>query len=338
GYAQVNKTGSIRAYQFVSFYGANNGSHDGTKVPTRYLPVGQGFIAEIENDGVLPFDGTVKFNNSQRVFIKESDADPSNDQVGSVFSKTAKGKTTKGTNASKTTEETPMQRIRLEFNSVTGPKTRHELLLGFSEYTTDGYDYGYDAENPEASNNDLNLSLEGKNMCIQAYGQITDSKAVPLNFSSSGDNTFEIRITETENIDSEQPIYLRDNQTGTYFNLRQDLAYGFTSVQGIFNERFEIVFHSEQQSLSTQASAISDNNVYFQNTTNTLFAKKLSDDVTKLSLINMRGQSVLELTNVSKERLEGGIQFNTVSTGTYVVCMRTSLNKLLTKKIIINKK
>ncbi|WP_298500433.1 LamG-like jellyroll fold domain-containing protein [uncultured Algibacter sp.] len=338
GYAQVNKTGSIRAYQFVSYYGAHNGSQDGTKIPTRYLPVGQGFIAEIENDGVLPFDGTVEFNNSQRVFIKESDVDPLNDQVGSVFSKTTKGKTTKGTNASKTTEEAPMQRMRLEFNSVSGPKTRHELLLGFSGYTTDGYDYGYDAENLEASNNDLNLSLDGKNMNIQAYGQITNDKVVPLNFRSSDDNTFEIRVSGIENIDSEQSIYLRDNLTGTYFDLTQGTAYSFSSEQGIFNNRFQIVFQSEQQSLSTETSTIIENNVYFQNTTNTLFAKKLSDDITKLSLISMHGQSVLELTNVSRERLEGGIQFNTVSTGTYVVCMRTSSNELLTKKIIINKK
>ncbi|WP_298500574.1 hypothetical protein, partial [uncultured Algibacter sp.] len=76
-------------------------------------------------------------------------------------SKAAKGKGS-SRNASKDNATTDMmQRIRLEFNSVTGPETRHELLLGFSEYTTDGYDYGYDAENLEASNNDLNLSLEG---------------------------------------------------------------------------------------------------------------------------------------------------------------------------------
>ena len=33
-----------------------------------------------------------------------------------------------------------MQKIRLEFNSVSGPETRRELLLGFSDYTTDDFD------------------------------------------------------------------------------------------------------------------------------------------------------------------------------------------------------
>ena len=330
GYAQVNKTGSIRAYQFVSFYGANNGSQDGTIVPTRYLPVGQGFIAEI-----VAASGHVEFNNSQRIFIKESDADGSDD-TGSVFSKTTKAKPSSKTTSTINVTSNSMQKIRLEFNSVQGPETRHELLLGFSDFTTDAYDYGYDAKNPEASNNDLNLDLEGQNMNIQAYASISDEKVVPLNFRSSGDNAFEIRISELDNIEESQAIYLRDNLKGTYFDLTQDTAYGFSSAQGIFNDRFEIVFQSEQQSLSTETSTFLENHIYFQNTTNTLFVKKLNADVSKLTLVNMRGQVVLELADVSKERIENGLQFSNLSTGAYVVCMRTQENEVLTKKIIVN--
>ena len=61
-------------------------------------------------------------------------------------------------------------------------------------------------EDSSANNNDLNLNLEGKNMNIQAYNPISDDKVIPLNFKSSGSNTFEIKITELENIDSSQPI------------------------------------------------------------------------------------------------------------------------------------
>ncbi|WJJ97245.1 LamG-like jellyroll fold domain-containing protein [Algibacter luteus] len=330
GYAQVNKTGSIRAYQFVGFYGDNTGSQDGCIVPTRYLPVGQGFIAEIVADG------QVEFNNSQRVFIKESDADGTYDN-GSAFSKTTNGKGEKTETASKTAEEeNPMQRIRLEFNSVKGTETRRELLLGFSDFTTDSFDYGFDAKNTETSSNDLNLVLEGQNMNIQAYGPITTDKVVPLNFKSSGDNSFEIRITDTENLDESQEIYIKDNLTGVYFDLTQDAAYSFSSEQGIFNNRFEIVFQSEQQSLSIEESMVSENYIYYQNTTNTLFVKKLNSAVSKLSLVNMRGQIVLELLNVSTEQLKNGIPFSNIATGAYVVCMRTEANEVLTKKIIIN--
>ncbi|WP_298340344.1 LamG-like jellyroll fold domain-containing protein [uncultured Algibacter sp.] len=329
GYAQVNKLGSTRAYQFVSFYGAHNGNQDGTIVPTRYMPVGQGFIAEIIADG------QVEFNNSQRIFIKESDADGTYGN-GSTFSKSTKEKTkTSNSKSGKESGSDSMQKIRLELNSVTGPQTTRELLLGFSDYTTDGFDYGYDAKNTETSNNDLNLDLEGQNMNMQAYSVITSDKVIPLNFRSSGDNSFEIRITDMENVESDQEIYLRDNLTQTYFDLTQDLAYSFTAEQGIFNGRFEIVFQSEAQTLSTDIATAKENFMYFKNTNNTFYVKKLNSDVIKFSLVNMRGQAVKELTDVSREELENGIQFNNISTGAYIVSMRTETNEVLTKKIIV---
>ncbi|GAA4803733.1 LamG-like jellyroll fold domain-containing protein [Litoribaculum gwangyangense] len=329
GYAQVNKLGSTRAYQFVGFYGANNGSQDGTIVPTRYLPVGQGFITEIIASG------NVEFNNSQRVFIKEVDADGTYNN-GSVFSKTANGKSSKGNASKENTSNGDMKKIRLELNSTSGPATRRELLLGFSDYTSDAFDYGYDAKCTDSNNNDLNLDLNGQNMNIQAYGEITNDKIVPLNFKSSGDNAFEIRITEMENIDENQEIYLKDNLTDAYFDLRTGEPYGFTSTQGKFNERFEIVFQSQSQVLSIEEALASENYMYYQNTTNTFYVKKLNSEVKNLALINMRGQRILELEDVTTTNLENGIRFENMSTGAYVVCLRTENNEVLTKKIIIN--
>ncbi|XMO87727.1 LamG-like jellyroll fold domain-containing protein [Algibacter sp. AS12] len=333
GYAQVNKTGTIRASQFIGLEGNDTGGLEGTKMPTRYMPIGQGFMAEIENDGILPFDGTVEFNNSQRVFIKEanySDTDPYD--TGSLFTKS---EFVKETETEDQVEEPIMQKIRLEFNSTSGPDTKGELLLGFSDFTTDDYDYGYDAKNTTAKNNGLNLELNGQNMNIQAYGPITADKIIPLNFSSSGNNDFEIRISETENITENQSIYLHDIETGTYFSLNEGVAYSFSSTQGVFNRRFEVVFQNEQESLSTSDDSFDVNKMYYKNSTNTLFVRNLNSDVKTMSLVNMRGQVILEMTNVSKDKLQNGIQFDNIDIGTYVVFIKTDLNSILTKKIII---
>ena len=329
GYAQVNKLGSCRAYQFVGFYGSNNGSQDGTKTPTKYLPVGQGFMAEIIADG------QVVFNNGQRIFIKEADADGSYDN-GSTFFKNGNSKSKGKETSSAKQDSTAFQKIRLEFNSVVGPETRRELLLGFSELTSDDYDYGYDAECGDNNNNDLNLNFEGKNMNIQAYGPITDDKVIPLNFKSSGDNSFEIKITELENIDSEQKIFIKDNLTGEYFDLTQDQAYSFSSAQGKFNNRFEIVFQDEATTLSVEEAQATENFVYYKNSEHKLFAKKMNGDVTRFALINIQGQSIMELTNVSQDVLSNGLKIPNVSTGTYIAWFRTDTNQVLTKKIIVN--
>jgi hypothetical protein len=329
GYAQVTKAGAVRAYQFVGFYGDNNGSQDGTKVPTKYLPVGQGFIAEVIADG------QVEFNNSQRVFIKEADYTEGDYNNGSVFMKSGNTKSKEADNKEET-QENPMQRIRLEFNSVTGPETRRELLLGFSEITSDDFDYGYDAECGDNNNNDLNLNFEGKNMNIQAYGPITEDKVVPLNFKSSGDNSFEIKITELDNIAEDQKIYLRDHLMGDYFDLTTNEAYQFNSAQGKFNNRFEIVFQSETQTLSAEEAVVEENYVYYQHKARLLYAKKLTGDVTRFALVNTLGQYVMELADVSRSTLESGLQIPNVSTGTYIAVFRTDTNQVITKKIIVN--
>lgn len=329
GYAQVTKTGSVRAFQFVGIEGANNGSQDGVIKPSKYLSVGQGFIVEVVADG------QVKFKNTQRVFIKESDADPNDFEKGSVFSKSnGTKKNSKQSNEKESLEK--FKRIRVEFKSISGPATHRELLLGFSEKTSDLYDYGYDAENADINNNDLHLSLDGKDMNIQAYSEITEDKVVPLNFKSSGNNSFEIKMSEAENVDETEEIYLKDNLTGTYFDLTGNTAYSFSSDQGKFNTRFEIVFQSEQQALGIEETTQVENVIYYQNNNRKLYAKKLKTSIKRLALVNMLGQSVLEFENVSQNALDNGIDIPALATGAYVAYFRSDANEVFSKKMIIN--
>lgn len=229
-----------------------------------------------------------------------------------------------------------MQRIRLDFNSISGPGASRQLLLGFSNFTTDGYDYGYDAKNSDVTNNDLHLDLDGVDYNIQAYSPITTNKEVSLNFKSSGNNTFEIRVSQLISMDDDQEIYLKDNFTNTYFNLTDYKGYRFTSEEGVFKNRFQIVFQNEQQRLSAEISKNIETSVYYQNLTNSLFVKKLTKNVSNLSVVNMQGQIVLEMINISKSRFENGLQFDNISTGAYVVRLRTDINQVITKKILVN--
>lgn len=232
------------------------------------------------------------------------------------------------------------QIIRLEFNGLEGSLARRELLLGFSEFTTDGYDYGYDAQVVQTYENDLNLDLEGMNMSIQAYGPLVPEKELKLKHYSSGKNIFSIQITELENIDESQSIYLRDNITGDYFDLSTGEAYEFASEQGSFDDRFELAFQSESQSesksLSINDSQYNMKHIYYQTKTNKFYAKKLSGIIKKMILINMQGQKILEYNNLSQDSLEEGISLQNIVTDTYTVLLQTDTNSILTKKIVVN--
>jgi hypothetical protein len=324
GYAVVTKLGSVRASQFIGVNGGNSGLEEGTKLPTRYLPVGQGFFTEIVADG------TVVFKNSQRVFIKENDANGTYD-TGSVFLRTDHDSIYE---TASDTEEI-MQKIRIEFTSVDGPAARRELLLGFSSFTTDAFDYGYEAKNASENSDDLNLLLEDELMLMQSYSSISEDKSVPLAFKASGNYNYTIKATFFEHIDESQEVYLKDNLTGIYFNLKSEQAYEFTSETGVFHSRFEIVFKEQDDTLSIDQNGYQYNLIYFNNDTQKLFVKNLQTDVDQMLLLNVLGQSILEFTNVHAQDLENGFEISNVGSGTYIVYLKTkSMTK--TKKIIIN--
>lgn len=322
GYAVVNKIGSVRASQFIGLDGGNSGGEEGTKLPTRYVPVGQGFLTEIVSTG------TVVFKNSQRVFVKESDANGTSD-TGAVFLRTDNS----GNNDSSSEEDQLMQKIRLEFASVDGPATRRELLLGFSMFTSDAFDYGYDAKNYNENDDDLNLILDDDLMIIQSYSAITEDKIVPLSLNTSGQYSYTIKATFFEHIEEDQKVYLKDNFTGDYFDLKSGQSYEFSSEIGTFNNRFEIVFQSGD-TLSSQETSIDSNVIYFSNATNSLFVKGLQEDAQQLVFTNILGQNVLDLGKISSEILNNGLEIPNLNTGIYFVSLKTKKH-IKIKKIII---
>jgi len=322
GYATVNKLASVQAAQFVGLSGGSSGGPDAlSTVPTLFLPVGQGFTAEIIGN-----NSNIIFSNRQRAFIKEADYNNTQDD-GSVFFRSSE--TSENESDS---EENSFQKIRLEFNSVDGPDARREVVLGFSNSTTDGFDYGYDAKIQSESIDDMGLLLEDQLMLIQAYAEITDDKVLPLSIITSGAYNYEIKITNLVNFDDDQEIYLKDNFTGVVFDLRNNQAYEFSSETGTFNTRFEIVFEPGE-ALTTVDEDYQYNLIYFNTDSSKLFVKGLRKDVNNVQIINMLGQTVQEFTDVNYQDLNDGLQLSKLTTGAYVAYFKTE-NGVKTKKIL----
>ena len=327
GYAQVNKLGSVRAYQFVGIEGANNGSQDGTKTPSKYIPVGQGFMVEIISDG------NIIFQNSQRVFIKESDADGSYNN-GSVFFRGANSGYAKSLD-SEETEGDIMRKIRLEFNSVNGPAAKRELLLGFSNATSDDFDYGYDAKNTNGYTDDLFSTLNGEPMTMQAFGEITNDKVVPLILKSSGNYNYTIKLTEIENVDDSQDIFIKDNLTNEYYDLRSEQPFEFSTETGEFANRFEIVFQDDSSTLSQIDQDIESINFYYANARQRLVILNPNYEKIKgVNVVDMLGKTV---NSISYEFNSSYNEFSlsNLSTGVYIVQVVTEGNGSVSKKIIV---
>ncbi|MBT8277615.1 MAG: T9SS type A sorting domain-containing protein, partial [Bacteroidia bacterium] len=315
GYATLNKMAKIRAYQFEEISGANNGVQNGTKTPTRYLAVGQAFMTEVIADG------NIEFNNAQRVFKKEANGE-------TVFFRDAE-RNTKGKEDNKET----MALMRLDFSTSNGLK--REIVLGFSNFTTEGYDYGYDAKMFETKTEDMFTMWKGHDMIAQAYPSIHPTNVIPVGINVTGIYTYKIKATAFDNMDPAQKIYLRDKYTDTYFNLRSKEAYDFTSERGRIEDRFEIVFMG-QKSKNSSIDLSESINIYFNNTTDMLYVKGLETSAESLTLINILGQQVMVINTPSKETLSNGIHMTNLNTGVYIVSITTTNKNTIEKKIKID--
>ncbi|NND09729.1 MAG: T9SS type A sorting domain-containing protein [Flavobacteriaceae bacterium] len=321
GYGFINNLATERAYQYPGINLADPaGLTQGIKVPSFNIPVGQGFFVEVINDG------DIEFNNSQRVFIKESDSDGVDPNNGSSFFRNNATNVDESENA-----DNPFQILRLEFSVSSGAS--RSFVLGFSEDATDGFDYGYDGgliTNPPAD--DMGSILDGQQYVIQAFAPITPEKEIDLIMHSSGIYTHSIKATEISNFPANQELFLRDKINDTYFDLRSGLKYDFTSEAGTFTDRFEVVFH-DGTTLSNEETVFEDVVVFVKD--NNLFVKGLDEQANSLRVTNMLGQTAKAFNEILNSEIENGIYLGELSSGVYLVNLITENGNTIDKKIIL---
>jgi len=321
GYGYINLTETARAYQHPDIVIADptNPDNRGIKTPTKFLPVGQAFFVEVVNDG------DIQFNNGQRVFKTESTGE-------SVFFRGTQEDTSVQDDATTESRVDEMSILRLEFGVSNGAS--RSFVLGFSNFTTDGFDYGYDGgliTNPPAD--DMGSLLNGQQYVIQAFAQITPEKEVSLVMHSSGNFTHTLKSTEITNIPESQALFIRDNLTGEIYDLRSTEPYNFTSEAGTFTNRFEVVFSDPTLSVGTQE--IEDVVIYTNRTTKMLFIKGLDQEAKSLSLTNMLGQTVKTFNNIQSDDLNNGVYIGQLSSGVYFTNIEIENDLRINKKILI---
>ncbi|MCZ2084104.1 MAG: T9SS type A sorting domain-containing protein [Flavobacteriales bacterium] len=173
-----------------------------------YVPVGQGFFVDRGLNTIPSF----KFTNAMRSIDR-----------GGSFSKAVS------------------DRFWLQMTTPSGSKP--QMLIGFNENATSGYDAGYDAKMFDNNADVLYSTVEGKSLIIDAHGTFTNTDVVNVtaNFLAAGNYT--IGIAQKEGIFANtQQIYLKDNLTGTETELTAG-DYTFAATAGLQADRFTVSFN-----------------------------------------------------------------------------------------------
>lgn len=304
-----------------------SGNGSSSRIPGRFIPVGQAFFITGNATG-----GTITFNNNQRLFIKEDNTDSNIIFRNSAVANSQN--TAVETNQEDEFEASPYKLIRLSFTAIEA-NLKRQLLLGFTpnNEATSGLDDGFDGEAIDLQTNDAYFPLLNKKLVIQGEGSFIDSGIFPINIKSSTNGNGKFVIEELVNFDPNQEIYLHDNQTQTYHNIKNGEVILPISTGEITN-RFTIRF--KNNTLGNESFDINTNTFYHFNNELVLLQQLLDEEIKEIKVYTVLGQNIKTWTSNDFDSSSSRVTLPTKSfaKGVYIVNITTTKGKY-SKKIIV---
>ena len=318
GYATKNLVGGTPPVSVA-------GNSDAQKIPGRFIPVGQGFFVKGNSAG-----GNLTFTNSQRAFMKEDSGSST-----SIFRQDENHPNVQlYDNDNDEVVSDSFARIRLGFDA---PNNFHrQTLIGFmNEHASSGMNAGYDALNIDTLPYDMYLMIGSNKLVISGEGYFDKNKIYPIGVKSPTASAINFTLDGTENFDENQDIFIHDNTTGTYHNLRNG-AFTVNVPAGIVTNRFTLRFVDPTALSNTNFHANGAIGISFTSA-NKMLVIENSEPNTKaetIVLYNMLGQTVASWNIANQNQTKLQIPIVDVHAGTYIVKMHTT-NGDISKKIII---
>ncbi|HEY9169554.1 MAG TPA: LamG-like jellyroll fold domain-containing protein [Lutibacter sp.] len=322
-----------------------------SKVPERYIPVGQGFFVITSLDKKLEGKttttvegGTILFKNSQRYFKREESTlnTPGIENTGSVFMKNSSSKTAQsvgGKEIKETYEEVDLrQKIRLLYHSPNG--YNRQLLIGVDENTTNNFDIGYDGPIADTGSEDMFWMIQDVKFVIQGVPVFDENQEFPLGVKIAKAGLATIKIDGLDNIDENLSLHIKDKLTGETHNISQK-SFKINLEAGEYLDRFSLTFKMQKLVEEDVAVAITKETqlvtagiqVFMNNTIGELQIKNNStEELLKVNLINSLGQ-IIKTWNTNLNIRTISLPVNT-ATGVYIVQINTKTGKI-NKKISV---
>lgn len=335
GYATRNLTGGVAPssanVDFISKLGTPSRG-----IPNRFIPVGQAFFLV----GKAASGGTIIYDNNQRSFHKEDDA--ANSNVMYKISNTAKSTstTTSRSNENDVVNDSKYKKIRLGFNSRND--YHRQILLGFIDNkATNEMDFGYDALNMDNLPNDMYFLCQENVLVIQGVGTFDRFASYPLGVKIDAEGIVKFMIDDLENFDTNQPVYIYDNLTNTYNNIKGsnfeiNLPAGTNKTRfslRFFNPAVDTIVPEPEPEPETNADLTI---IHIQKSNNININNQIKD--CRVQKIRLYNDIALEVDNwkIEENRNQSNIQVHIKKTkpGVYIVKVETTKGEF-TKKILI---
>ncbi|GGG50904.1 ice-binding family protein [Bizionia arctica] len=315
GYATYSKSGGVPASSIQNDERINTSDYTTKGAPKKYIPVAQGFFVVGDADG-----GQVQFNNSQRVFVKESSGN-------SVFMRTNPSESTTTYNS----ENDLRPKFRIGFDA---PKISHrQVLLTLDPNTSDAIDWGYDAEMYEFFDDDMYWVLNDKKYVIQATNEFGFDKEIPIGVRTMDGGLIRIKVDALEHAEDYSTIYIKDRLTGEIHDISNQ-AFEINLDAGEYHNRFFLVLQPRVLTIEEE-TLVDEVYITMNNSISELQLKSTVDtDIRNVSLYNNIGQQV-KTWNINKTERSISIPLH-VASGMYIVIAKTTTGTVNKKIIVTN--
>lgn len=272
-YAVYNLLGGVGTRGALSS-GVNESIPDGT------IASGQAFFVASKDSGVLEFNNSMRLNGKNSAFYK-----PANSNKPEI-----KGK-----------KEMERHRIWLNFKNSEG--IFKQILIGYIHGATNSYDSDFDAESLNGNQFANFYSLvESKKLSIQGRAlPFTDNDIINLGYKTTLAGNFEISLDHQDGFFETLNVYIEDRDLKTIHNLKES-PYTFMTLDGTFNDRFQLRFTNEILNTSEIENTGNDILIAVKNKVVKISSRK--GNITELLFYDVSGKQIYHENKIENTELE----------------------------------
>lgn len=205
-----------------------------------------------------------------------------------------------------------------------------QILVGYTEEGTTGYDNGLDGESLLDGGFVLYSIGSDKKLAIQARPEFEAGDEILLGFKTTTAGTFEIAIDHMDGLfEDGQQIYIFDEVTGGQHDLTEG-SYSFTSEAGTFENRFRVIYTG---TLGTENPSAGQNATLIYSKDRQLTVESPAA-IKSVAVYDMLGRSLYQANDIDAATFSA----NVAAQPQQVVIINVILenNQRISKKIVLN--
>ncbi|MGX7666982.1 GEVED domain-containing protein [Flavobacterium pedocola] len=307
-YGNYSYNYTVNDYATVNSLGATATATTGGTMPTTYIASGQSFFISADNAMANGTTGNVTFNNSMRVLNNNSN-----------FYRNTAGENT--------TDTFTKQRLWLNLSNNNGGFS--QILVGYAESATLGWDRGLDGESLAGNAVKFYSLIENRKLTIQGRPlPFEQQDVVPLGYKATSQGTYTIGIDHLDSEFSNTDVYLEDKLLNVVHNLKL-APYSYSSQAGTFDNRFYLRYTQTTLGNEEVANLAASVNVF---TDNTVKITSSIEPIKNIVVYDVLGRKIDEYKNVAANQME---LFRLTSSNNALIIKITLENDMeISKKII----